>query len=218
MARGLDPPRTARRAQGEEFGGSFLFAEIAPASRLVRAALPQSCRRNARLNRQSARARSRRSFTKRNLPTVVVRPIIRRLIIGGCFAYLVFLLGLTLLILPTNRPPPNLIPFRSMQHDWRVGGWEFVVNFLGNLGAFLPFGLSLPILRARPTRAWHVALACASLSAAIEFAQYLSGRRVADVDDVLLNTTGGLLGYGLYLALARFVERRNARRDFGRSS
>jgi len=34
-----------------------------------------------------------------------------------------------------------------------------------------------------------------SLSLAIEGGQYLSGRRVTDVDDLILNTLGSLLGY-----------------------
>ena len=38
-------------------------------------------------------------------------------------------------------------------------------------------------------------LFCLCLSAMIEVGQYVSGRRVADVDDLILNTLGGLLGY-----------------------
>ncbi len=41
----------------------------------------------------------------------------------------------------------------------------------------------------------------------IEVVQYTSGRRVADVDDLILNTLGGLLGYGV-LALSMRLMRR----------
>ncbi len=38
------------------------------------------------------------------------------------------------------------------------------------------------------------------VSLLIEVLQGISGRRVADVDDVILNTLGGLMGYGCWLA------------------
>jgi glycopeptide antibiotics resistance protein len=114
--------------------------------------------------------------------------------------YVLMMLDMTLRWYPENHPAANLVPFRSMVHDVRVGGREFVVNFVGNLVAFMPLGVLLPSLSVRWGSARRVALAGAIFSAAIESTQYLSGRRVADVDDVLLNTTGALLGYLVYRA------------------
>ena len=77
-----------------------------------------------------------------------------------------------------------------------LSGWqEFVVNFIGNIVAFMPMGLIPPLILGRRTKLWHVALFGLSLSLAIEGGQYLSGRRVTDVDDLILNTLGSLLGY-----------------------
>ena len=42
---------------------------------------------------------------------------------------------------------------------------------------------------------WHVAVFSLSISFVIEVGQYISGRRVPDVDDLILNTLGGMLGY-----------------------
>jgi glycopeptide antibiotics resistance protein len=67
----------------------------------------------------------------------------------------------------------------------------------------MPLGFLLPAARRRPTRAWHVATIAASLSAAIEALQYASARRVTDVDDVLLNVAGGLVGYSALLVWRR---------------
>jgi glycopeptide antibiotics resistance protein len=120
----------------------------------------------------------------------------RRTVVLLCLiVYLLFLLDLALLQFPSNNPPPNFIPLHSIIDDWRAGGRQFVVNFVGNLVAFMPIGLIPPLIPRRRMTAWHVALFCLFVSAIIEVGQYVSGRRVADVDDLILNTLGGLLGY-----------------------
>lgn len=116
-------------------------------------------------------------------------------------AWLVLLLDMTLRWFPEDHPPANLVPFRSMRHDWYAGGWHFWVNLFGNAAYFLPAGVLLPLARSRPTPARTVALAALAVSVAIELAQFASRRRVADVDDVALNVGGALLGYGLVAAV-----------------
>ena len=118
-------------------------------------------------------------------------------------AYTLFMLAITLLILGGKAATLNLIPFRMMVHDWRIGGTPLVVNFLGNIVAFLPLGALLPMVRQSRTRLRDVALIAAGFSMAIETMQYLFARRNADVDDVLLNTLGALFGYGLLRAIER---------------
>ena len=70
---------------------------------------------------------------------------------------------------------------------------------LGNIALFLPFGLLFPLV----FRSWHstksVVLAALAVSALIELLQY-AGRwvgspRWSDVDDVIFNVIGALLGY-----------------------
>jgi glycopeptide antibiotics resistance protein len=114
-------------------------------------------------------------------------------------AYLVFLLDIALFRFPARHPAVNLVPFRSMVHDWHTGGWPFVVNFVGNIVAFVPMGLIPPLIRKRPTTLWQVALFSLVISLFIETGQLVSGRRVPDVDDLILNTLGGALGYLLSL-------------------
>jgi glycopeptide antibiotics resistance protein len=126
------------------------------------------------------------------------RPITRALLV----AYLVVLFGLTLGGLYQPHPTTNLVPFRSMGHDLRAGGRHLVVNFLGNLAAFLPMGVLVPTL-AGGRAAARVGAASLGLSVLIEVLQGISGRRVADVDDVILNTLGGMIGYGLWLGYRR---------------
>lgn len=52
-------------------------------------------------------------------------------------------------------------------------------------------------------RRWSVVLAAVILSSgAIEITQWFTGRGFCELDDVILNTLGGIIGYGLWLAVA----------------
>jgi glycopeptide antibiotics resistance protein len=75
---------------------------------------------------------------------------------------------------------------------------EMVINLVGNLGAFVPIGFLWPIVRNGRTNAWRVTLLSGVVSLLIEMFQFATGQRIADIDDVILNTLSGLLGYLLY--------------------
>ncbi|AGA29479.1 VanZ family protein [Singulisphaera acidiphila] len=111
----------------------------------------------------------------------------------------------------TKFQPANLVPFRTITQDIRSGGWSILVNLLGNIGLFLPAGFLLPLARRGTTSSWQVALFSVLASYEIETIQYISGRRMADVDDLLLNTSGGVLGYLLLRALQRLSGGRSVR-------
>ena len=72
---------------------------------------------------------------------------------------------------------------------------------MGNLLLLLPLGVYAPMRRPLLRSALAVGVLAAGLSALIELAQlgiasvYGFPVRVADVDDILLNTAGCLLGY-----------------------
>ncbi len=101
--------------------------------------------------------------------------------------------------------PPNFVPLQTITEDLHKGGEGMVVNFFGNLGIFLPIGFLLPLAWKAKRPALRVAIFSMLLSASVEALQFCSGRRVADVDDVILNTLGGLVGYLILAAVARFV-------------
>jgi glycopeptide antibiotics resistance protein len=112
-------------------------------------------------------------------------------------AYVLFLLDLALFRFPNRNPDHNVVPLHSIIDDWRLGGRPFVVNFVGNIVAFMPIGIIPSLFWTRRGGAWHAALFSLALSVMIEVLQYTGGHRVADVDDLILNTLGGLLGFGV---------------------
>jgi glycopeptide antibiotics resistance protein len=98
----------------------------------------------------------------------------------------------------------NLKPFATILPALRHGPGTFAFTTLvGNVLAFVPLGLLLPLaLRRIP---WPlVVLVGAALSGAIELTQYaLStnlgyGYRRADIDDVIVNVVGTVVGLTLY--------------------
>lgn len=95
----------------------------------------------------------------------------------------------------------NLIPFREIQRFWiyrsRLGIAAFVLNVFGNIIAFMPCGFLLPAI-SRRSRKWPGVLAVGlCVSFLIECTQLLFRVGSFDVDDLLLNVTGVLLGFGL---------------------
>ena len=87
----------------------------------------------------------------------------------------------------------NLLPF-SKDID--------PVGYLLNLVLFLPLGILVPILRGNRSRFLFTAGAGAAFSLLIEASQLLNNRRT-DIDDLLLNTMGAILGFALYHAWNR---------------
>ncbi len=115
--------------------------------------------------------------------------------------YLLLLLDLTLFQFPEVNPPPNFWPFQTIARDMHAGSDGFLLNFVGNLVAFLPFGFLTRMIWPAHFSALRVMLAAAILSGSIELAQYASGRRTADVDDVIMNVASALIGSAAFAAL-----------------
>jgi glycopeptide antibiotics resistance protein len=77
-------------------------------------------------------------------------------------------------------------------------------NLLGNLALLLPLGLLGPIAIPALDRWWRIALLAVLVSTAIELTQLLVPDRSADIDDVIVNVAGALLGYALFGTLRLF--------------
>jgi glycopeptide antibiotics resistance protein len=81
----------------------------------------------------------------------------------------------------------------------RTGNWTlFRFNVIGNVCVFMPLGVFLPKLFERCRRLLAVLVLSLELSLAIEIVQLVSRIGSFDVDDLLLNTIGGILGYFVY--------------------
>ena len=93
----------------------------------------------------------------------------------------------------------NLVPFREIgrfvKHSRSLGLSAVMLNIVGNVLVFAPFGGFLPLLAHRFRRFWYMLLLSFEFSLCIELIQLVSKVGSFDVDDLLLNTIGGALGY-----------------------
>ncbi|RVT58347.1 VanZ family protein [Niallia taxi] len=100
----------------------------------------------------------------------------------------------------------NFIPFASILLDIReLGPFHLAMmtnNLFGNILAFVPLGFFLPLLFRR-FRHWKYSFICSLLlSISVELLQLIGKVGACDVDDVILNTIGGLCGYICWRLLA----------------
>lgn len=89
----------------------------------------------------------------------------------------------------------NLIPFKEM-FRYNIGSRLFFKNVLGNIIMFLPYGFFTSYF-LKEKKLLPILILTTITSLTIETTQLMIGR-VFDIDDILLNIVGGVLGYYLY--------------------
>ncbi|MBQ7058902.1 MAG: VanZ family protein [Firmicutes bacterium] len=95
----------------------------------------------------------------------------------------------------------NLIPWIHLFYfDTRK---DLLLNLIGNVTMFIPSGIILPILYRKLDRFWKVVLVGMGMSLLIEILQLPFYTRASDVDDLILNTIGVAIGYGIYRIFTR---------------
>ena len=110
----------------------------------------------------------------------------------------------------------NLTLFREIGRYYgvgvRTGSWSlFWLNVVGNVCVFMPLGIFLPMLFEKGKRLMAVLCFSLELSFIVEIVQLVTKRGSFDVDDLLLNTIGGILGYAIYKILKLFKKKEEAR-------
>jgi len=97
----------------------------------------------------------------------------------------------------------NFVLFRTIGiYLANIGSPFWMGQLVGNLLLLLPVGLLGPIALPAMNGWIRVFLIAFAISAAIEVAQLWIPNRSADVDDVLVNVAGAMLGYAI-LTIAR---------------
>ena len=106
----------------------------------------------------------------------------------------------------------NLVPLREIRrfflYSHIVGVQAFFLNIVGNVVGFMPFGFFLPVI-SRRSRLWYNTVLLSFLfSLSIETIQLVFRVGSFDVDDMILNTLGGILGFVCYKIVQRIRKRR----------
>ena len=98
----------------------------------------------------------------------------------------------------------NLIPFRD----------GISLSMILNVVMFMPLGFLLPLLWKEYQSLVRTAIIGFCFSCGIEFCQPFN-RRVSDVDDLLMNTLGAILGWLIWIVFSRITHLKYGRRNQG---
>lgn len=129
---------------------------------------------------------------------------------GVFICYFVLLMKILLFsrIAHTELRSINLIPFKSILNylsGSTANAKAFAFgNVIGNIVIFIPFGVYLPLFK-KDKRILPNLLILGAVSLLVEIIQGIFGIGTADIDDLILNCLGGLIGISGYRLLLFWV-------------
>ncbi|HHO0100358.1 TPA: VanZ family protein [Clostridioides difficile] len=95
----------------------------------------------------------------------------------------------------------NLIPFYTIYQfivDSNIDFMKATVNIIENIGIFIPMGIFLPIV-CKNLNKKTIIITIILVSLAFELTQYIFALGNSDIDDVILNSLGGIIGITIYI-------------------
>ena len=98
--------------------------------------------------------------------------------------------------LPSVYPQINLLPFVYMFDYPNIYG--MFVNIVGNIVMFIPLGIVWPSVYKELDKPWKAILAGFGITLSIEILQLPFYSRISDIDDLILNLLGFIIGYWMY--------------------
>ncbi|TCO68878.1 VanZ family protein [Marinisporobacter balticus] len=132
--------------------------------------------------------------------------------IGLWGIFVVYILALLKIILfkcgfTTELRELNLMPFRFIKdffsHNTAID--VALKNVFGNFALFIPLGILVPAL-FKNVRFKKTIWICFRVSLFFEIIQYIVGLGASDVDDLMLNTLGSIIGAWLYLTFLKKID------------
>ena len=121
-----------------------------------------------------------------------------------CFIIYILLLYYIVTFQDNNYGTNNFVPFREI-YRYDVNSRLFLKNVIGNVLLFVPFGI-LVTYYVKNDKVYQTLFLSILVSCSIEFAQSVIGR-TADIDDVILNTIGGIIGYIIFKFGGKLVDK-----------
>ncbi|MBW9146780.1 VanZ family protein [Clostridium sp. CM027] len=103
----------------------------------------------------------------------------------------------------------NLIPFKLWVDFFENAsslGWAWAIsNLFGNIIIFIPLGYLLPLILKKAKSILPVACMSFVFSLVLESLQYVLAIGSSDIDDIILNTLGGVIGYLCYKVVTKIL-------------
>jgi glycopeptide antibiotics resistance protein len=92
----------------------------------------------------------------------------------------------------------NLVPFTEI-FRYKIGSTLFTYNVIGNILIFVPFGYFVSGY-VKASKVSHILFISLITSLTVELVQLHIGRSF-DIDDIILNVSGSIIGFLLYIGL-----------------
>lgn len=110
----------------------------------------------------------------------------------------------------------NFVPFRTMKNYIKYSGFlHTLTNIFGNILIFIPYGILLPEIFPKYRKMTKVFLLSFVTSFFVEFTQFFIGRSV-DIDDLILNVFGSIIGYLIWKKVLRYKFAKKKRKKIKR--
>ena len=118
--------------------------------------------------------------------------------------FLIYILSLFQIVTFEDSSPlvsgNNFEPFKEILR-YKLGSRLFFKNVIGNVVLFIPYGI-FASLYTKIEKPHHALALIFFASATVETTQLLIGR-VFDIDDIILNIVGGMIGYIIYITISK---------------
>lgn len=100
----------------------------------------------------------------------------------------------------------NLIPFKSIETQLKhITQWWALKNIIGNIVPFLPLGFLLPMAYKSYHKLWKASSLLLAVIVGIEMFQLITMVGAFDVDDIILNFAGAVIGYLTFSVLRQYA-------------
>lgn len=107
----------------------------------------------------------------------------------------------------------NIVPFKQIgEYILRYNRYNFDIWFLnlfGNMIIFIPFGFLLPLIHSKGKDIKSNIFFTLIFSFCIEGIQYILAIGVFDIDDIILNLIGSIIGFGIYKLFSKILKINN---------
>lgn len=113
------------------------------------------------------------------------------------FLYLAALLSVTLFVrVGSMRNDIQMEPFHQFKEAINTQNWEIVEHNIQNVILFIPMGVLIPLINQHYFQKFSYAFLAAMItSTCIETIQYLFQLGTCDIDDIIANTLGAVIGF-----------------------
>lgn len=100
------------------------------------------------------------------------------------------------------------IPFSTMYNSLNNELWTFIYPVFGNMLWFMPLGFISPLINNKFSNTTKLLILSFLFSSSIEILQFIFNSGISDIDDIILNILGALLGYCIYRIYISFKNKK----------